>query len=66
MRGAVCQVNYKIANRCPQAMDNTGAISTGGELVKRWCGVIGHRESATTECRRAAKDTMDRKGLAGK
>jgi hypothetical protein len=38
----------KIANRCPQLVDNSGAISTGGELVEPGYDVIGHGESAPT------------------
>jgi hypothetical protein len=38
----------KIANRCPQLGDNSGTISTGGELVEPRSGVIGHGESAPT------------------
>jgi hypothetical protein len=60
-------MSRKIATRCPQVVDNSGAISTGGELVKRGFGVIRHLERAPIgKCPPAAKDQMNWKGLANK
>jgi single-strand DNA-binding protein len=59
-----------MASRCPQAVDNSGGISTGGELLLPGWLRVGHRESAPAAgtwpvpSRWQTSDRLHGKGLA--